>query len=63
MRVSLGFVPAWFHQQCGVDFSETWHKDPRYRYDTLVKMKEGLKVRASSYNAHGLVRRWSSADW
>ena len=45
LRVSLGFEPAWFHQRCGVDFSEPWHKDPYYRYETLKKMKVEL-VRA-----------------
>ena len=40
MRVSLGFEPAWYHQRCGVDFSERWHRDPYYRHDTLVKTKE-----------------------
>ena len=42
MRVSLGFVPAWFHQRCGIDFSEKWHQDPFYRYDSLVNMKKEL---------------------
>ncbi|MEA3453371.1 MAG: uroporphyrinogen decarboxylase family protein [Candidatus Caldatribacteriota bacterium] len=42
MRVSLGFVPAWFYQRCGVDFTERWHQDPFYRYNSLVKMKKEL---------------------
>ena len=42
MRVSLGFEPAWYHQRCGVDFSERWHTDPVYRHDTLVAMKAEL---------------------
>jgi hypothetical protein len=42
MRVSLGFEPAWFHKRCGVDFSERWHKDPYYRYETLKTMKAEL---------------------
>ena len=42
MRVSLGFEPAWFHRRCGVDFSEKWHKDPYYRYDSLRIMKAEL---------------------
>jgi len=48
MRVSLGFVPAWFHQRCGIDFSENWHQDPFYRYDSLVKMKRELCQRFPS---------------
>jgi len=42
MRVSLGFEPAWFHQRCGVNFIEKWHKDPFYRYASLIKMKKEL---------------------
>ncbi|MHC2994995.1 MAG: hypothetical protein IBV53_05790 [Candidatus Atribacteria bacterium] len=42
MRVSLGFVPAWFHKRCGIDFSERWHKDPFYRHDSIVTMKKEL---------------------
>jgi hypothetical protein len=42
MRVSLGFEPAWFHRRCGIDFSERWHKDPLYRYETLKRMKAEL---------------------
>ena len=45
MRVSLGFEPAWYHQRCDVDFSERWHTDPYYRYDSLQRMKAEL-VRA-----------------
>jgi len=48
MRVSLGFVPTWFHQRCGIDFSEKWHQDPFYRYDSLVKMKRELCQRFPS---------------
>ncbi len=42
MRVSLGFVPGWYHQRCGIVFSEHWHKDPYYRYQSLKKMKSKL---------------------
>lgn len=42
MRVSLGFEPAWFHQRCGVDFSQRWHTDPYYRFETLKQMKAEL---------------------
>jgi hypothetical protein len=42
MRVSLGFEPAWYHQRCGVDFSERWHTVPYYRYETLKLMKAEL---------------------
>ena len=42
MRVSLGFEPAWFHTRCGIDFSERWHKDPLYRFESLKMMKAEL---------------------
>jgi len=42
MRVSLGFEPAWFHERCGVDFTERWHKDPLYRYESIKAMKAEL---------------------
>ena len=38
-RVSLGFTPKWFRDRLGIDFSEKWHQDPVYRYETLVTMK------------------------
>lgn len=42
LRVSLGFTPRWYHDRLGVDFSERWHTNPDYRYETLVEMKEYL---------------------
>jgi len=40
LRVSLGFTPRWFHRRLGIDFSERWHLDPEYRYETLLVMKK-----------------------
>lgn len=42
LRVSLGFTPNWFRSRLGIDFSEPWHRDPLYRYETLTQMKELL---------------------
>ena len=42
-RVSLGFAPAWYHQRCGVEFTERWHTDPHYRFEKLKVMKGELK--------------------
>jgi len=39
MRVSLGFTPRWYRQRLGIDFSEAWHLDPGYRYESLLRMK------------------------
>ena len=44
-RVSLGFSPRWYHDRMGIDFSQRWHKDPVYRYETLVQMKTLLHDR------------------
>ncbi|MDR7485304.1 MAG: hypothetical protein QN187_08235 [Armatimonadota bacterium] len=42
LRAVVGCEPAWFHRRCGVDFSERWHRDPYYRYETLSTMKRAL---------------------
>jgi len=42
MRVVPGFEPGWFHCRCGIDFSEHWHRDPVYRYETLAVMQAEL---------------------
>jgi hypothetical protein len=42
MRASIGFVPRWFAQRCGVDFSRRWHHDPVYRRQSLKLMKKEL---------------------
>lgn len=38
-RASVGFTPRWFHDRLGIDFSEKWHQDPEYRYETLMEMR------------------------
>ncbi len=42
LRVSLGFTPKWYREKLGIDFSEKWHLDPHYRYESLLKMKTYL---------------------
>ena len=42
LRVSLGFDPRWYRDRVGVDFGESWHLNPEYRYSSLVAMKEHL---------------------
>ncbi|MEI6579799.1 MAG: uroporphyrinogen decarboxylase family protein [Eubacteriales bacterium] len=42
LRVSLGFVPRWYHERLDIDFSRQWHTDPVYRYESLVRMKTYL---------------------
>lgn len=43
LRVSLGFMPRWYHERLGTDFSEKWHTDPLYRYEALIRMKTYLQ--------------------
>ena len=38
LRPEVGFNPNWFHVRCGIDFSERWHEDPDYRWETLQVM-------------------------
>lgn len=39
VRVEFGFTPRWYRQALGIDFSERWHKDPRYRAQTVSAMR------------------------
>lgn len=41
-RLSLGFTPRWFHKRLEVDFSDKWHQNPSYRYETMLQMKSYL---------------------
>ncbi len=45
LRLSLGFVPRWYHDRLGSDFSEKWHLDPVYRYQSVLKMRQYLHQR------------------
>lgn len=45
LRVEFGFTPRWFHESCGVDFTERWHLDPLYRRKSLVAMRQELNRR------------------
>ena len=45
MRVEFGFTPRWFHEHCGIDFSEPWHLDPSYRRETQVAACKELNRR------------------
>lgn len=53
-RATLGFTPRWFTQRLGIDFSERWHKDPVYRYETLQTMQKYL------YNLFPMIEAFES---
>ncbi len=55
MRIEFGFTPRWYHQRCGVDFGERWHRDPIYRRESLVAMRRAL-------NEHFPALRLGGAD-
>ncbi|MFO7974283.1 MAG: hypothetical protein R6V12_06590 [Candidatus Hydrogenedentota bacterium] len=42
LRVEFGFTPRWYRSRCDIDFGERWHRDPVYRGQTVVKMRETL---------------------
>jgi len=50
MRPEVGFNPSWFHQFCGIDFSERWHEDVPYRLESYLTMQQELKRRFPGYN-------------
>ncbi len=57
LRVSLGFEPAWYHQRCGVDLGEQWHKEPRYRHDCA-----GQNEGRTCMRAFPMVDYWNPDD-
>jgi len=50
MRPEVGFNPSWFHEFCGIDFSEEWHTDPKVRLQGHEKMATEIKRRFPGYN-------------
>jgi hypothetical protein len=50
MRPEVGFNPSWFHNFCGVDFSEEWHRNPRVRLQGHEKMAAEIRQRFPGYN-------------
>ncbi|HCY40741.1 MAG TPA: hypothetical protein DHV48_05205 [Prolixibacteraceae bacterium] len=45
VRVEIGFTPNWYRSKLGIDFSEQWHNDPKYRKETLISMRNELDTR------------------
>jgi hypothetical protein len=50
MRPEVGFNPSWFHEFCGIDFSEEWHRDPKVRLQSHEKMAAEIRRRFPGYN-------------
>jgi hypothetical protein len=55
IRPEVGFNPNWFHVRCGIDFSERWHEDPDYRWETLQIMAAENDRRFPGYPIGGVL--------
>lgn len=58
MRPEVGFTPSWFQKHCGIDFSQRWHEDPDYRWESHTRMRDeihrrfpGRAIGATGHNA------------
>jgi len=56
MRPEVGFTPAWFHEHCGIDFSNRWHEDPDYRWQAHPIMREEIQRRFPGRNIGWILR-------
>ena len=54
LRPEVGFNPNWFHVRCGIDFSERWHEDPDYRWETLKVMTAEVRQRFPGHPIGGV---------
>ena len=45
LRPEVGFTPNWYRTHLGIDLGEPWHKDPAYRRETVVLMRDHLRQR------------------
>ncbi len=45
VRAEVGFTPSWFHEFCGIDFSERWHRDADYRMKSYELMRDEVRRR------------------
>lgn len=43
LRPEVGFNPSWFHERCGIDFLEPWHRDPELRMRAWERMTAELR--------------------
>lgn len=55
MRPEVGFNPSWFHNYCGIDFSEKWHTDAEFRMRSHETMRREIKKRFPGYNIGGVL--------
>jgi hypothetical protein len=62
LRPEVGFNPNWFHVRCGIDFSERWHEDPDYRWETLKVMAAEVRRRFPGHPIGGVTETQSPRD-
>ena len=43
LRTLLSFTTNWFTRRIGIDFSKSYHTDPIYRFESILKMKNYIK--------------------
>ena len=43
LRIGASFTMNWFHKRVGVDFSEPFHVDPVFRFESIMKMKNHVR--------------------
>ena len=54
MRPEAGFNPSWFRKYCGIDFSQRWHQDPKYRLECHAKMSDEINRRFDGRDIGGV---------
>jgi hypothetical protein len=42
LKIHVSFSPDWFTKRMGLDYGETWHRDPVYRRESFVAMAKAL---------------------
>ena len=43
LRTMMSFTTNWFTKRVGIDFSESYHNDPDYRFVSILKMKKYIR--------------------
>lgn len=49
MRYDITFHPSWWHKNAGVDFTQEFFDDPRYRMECDVRMRKTLYEHFGDY--------------
>ena len=67
MRYDITFHPSWWHKNAGVDFTQEFFDDPRYRIECDVRMRKTLYEHFGDYRigerSQRDVRFWAQTCW